>query len=89
MVFGDDEFDRPRNPTAVSISDRRAARHGFTTMACFQGAGKKSIFIGRNPLKSPDSEKKMKGNENNFPFISFHFLCFCLHGFRLEVVFMP
>jgi len=52
-------------------------------MACFQGAGEKSIFIGHNPLKSPDSEKKMKGTENNFAFVSFHLLCFCLHGFRL------
>jgi hypothetical protein len=30
------------------------------------------IFIRCNSLKSPDSEKIMKGNERNFPFISFH-----------------
>jgi hypothetical protein len=32
------------------------------------------IFFRRNPLKSPDSEKEIKGNESNFPFISFLFL---------------
>ena len=30
------------------------------------------IFFGRNPLISPDSEKKMKRNESNFAFISLH-----------------
>jgi hypothetical protein len=32
------------------------------------------IRIRCNPLKSPDSEKEMKGNESLFIFISFHFL---------------
>jgi hypothetical protein len=35
-----------------------------------------SIFIRRNPLKSPDSEKFMKANESYFAFISFHGLSF-------------
>jgi len=34
------------------------------------------IFFGCNPLKSPDSEKLMKANESNFPFICFHLLAF-------------
>jgi hypothetical protein len=35
-----------------------------------------SIFIRRNLLKSPDSEKLMKENESYFSFIFFHFLSF-------------
>jgi hypothetical protein len=35
-----------------------------------------SIFIRRNLLKSPDSEKLMKENESYFAFIFFHFLSF-------------
>ena len=34
------------------------------------------IFFACNPLKRLDSEKEMKGNESNFPFVSFHFLAF-------------
>jgi hypothetical protein len=34
------------------------------------------IFSPRNPLKSHDSEKLMKGNESFFPFISLQFLSF-------------
>jgi hypothetical protein len=34
------------------------------------------IFFRRNPLKSPDSEKQIKGNESKFPFIYFHWLAF-------------
>jgi len=34
------------------------------------------IFFARNRLKSPDSEKEMKGNERSFPFISFRGLSF-------------
>jgi hypothetical protein len=32
------------------------------------------LFFARKLLKSLDSEKEMKGNESEFPFISFHFL---------------
>jgi hypothetical protein len=32
------------------------------------------ISIHRNPLKTPDSEKLLKGNESIFAFISFAFL---------------
>jgi hypothetical protein len=34
------------------------------------------IFFARNPLKSPDSEKLLKENESNFPFICFHKFAF-------------
>jgi hypothetical protein len=34
------------------------------------------IFIRRNALKRPDSEKLMKANESNFAFIYLHFLSF-------------
>jgi hypothetical protein len=33
-------------------------------------------FFARNPLTSPDSEKKMKRNESNFACFFFHFLSF-------------
>ena len=42
----------------------------------FAGAADFFIFFARNPLKRPDSEKEMKGNESFFPFISFPFLSF-------------
>jgi hypothetical protein len=38
------------------------------------GRRKIFIWIRRNPLKSPDSAKEMKGNESFFPWISLHFL---------------
>jgi hypothetical protein len=47
------------------------------------------IFIGRNPLKTPDSEKKMKRNENNFAFISFHFLAFTYTNLDLKLYSYP
>jgi hypothetical protein len=41
-------------------------------------------FFARKLLKSLDSEKEMKGNESEFPFISFHFL----HELRALVALM-
>jgi hypothetical protein len=43
------------------------------------------IFFARNPLKSPDSEKLMKGNESKFAFISFHGLAFIYAGSHRQV----
>src|ERR1700733_8584967 len=43
------------------------------------------ILIGRNPLKSPDSEKEMKGNKGNFPFISFRQLALICVDFALRL----
>jgi hypothetical protein len=34
------------------------------------------IFLARNLLKSLDSEKEMKANKSNFPFICFRLLAF-------------
>jgi hypothetical protein len=50
------------------------------------GRRKIFIWIRRNPLKSPDSAKEMKGNESFFPWISLHFLARtrrCADRFRL------
>jgi hypothetical protein len=43
------------------------------------------IFLGRNPLKSPDSAKEIQGNARNFPWIYLELLAFiCMDvAFRL------
>jgi hypothetical protein len=43
------------------------------------------IFFLRNPLKSPDSEKLLKGNESKVSFISFHKLAFPCEDFALQL----
>src|SRR5262249_55060880 len=43
------------------------------------------IFFACNPLKSPDSEKLMKTNERNFPFICLHLLSFISSEFSLRL----
>ena len=55
--------------------DVRLSALGATSKVSGDGAGF-SNFFARNPLKSPDSEKKMKANESNFSFICLLFLDF-------------
>jgi hypothetical protein len=68
---------RRRRTSPKLASDRRAQP---------EIAGEFFYLIGRNPLKSPDSEKLLKGNESNFPFICFHLLSFICGVTRAWVV---
>ena len=48
----------------------------FTTQTGSEAWRRFFYVFRRNPLKSPDSEKKIKANERKFPFIYFHWLAF-------------
>ena len=48
-----------------------------------------SIRIGRNLLKSQESEKLLKGNESKRPFVLFHFLAFSFAELTLRLYSSP
>ena len=64
--------------------DVRLSAPGATSKASGDGAGFQ-IFSARNPLKSPDSEKKMKANESDFSFICLLFLAFSFAQLALRL----
>jgi hypothetical protein len=55
------------------------------TLEASGGAPVFQIFSARNPLKSLDSEKKMKANESYFPFICLLFLTFSFAKLALRL----
>jgi hypothetical protein len=65
---------RPSRPCSKPHGDGIRIENGVYVQpgARLQKEKKFFILIGRNPLKSPVSEKPMKTNESDFVFIFFH-----------------
>jgi hypothetical protein len=66
------------NSTAATSETNAVADavHGFATRTGFGAWRNFFIFFRRNPLKSPNSKKQIKGNESKFTFIYLHWLAF-------------
>jgi hypothetical protein len=84
IITGNGELDRrPRRANeerkAIGEGRRGDLKLEYTTSdsnwKCF-------YFFVRNLLKTQDSQKLMKANESNFPFILFHFLFFAAVSLR-------